>query len=152
MFLLSWLECYNDFEVVSSLNSRSPNSIFWLSWVTGLYYLFPFSILWSAIYISAFNVFLYCCCMFSENFGYFCVEIFKHFIDIRCLFSRIPADVFYIIAQVIIVMFVVTFDCSWIVFDGVDFPHATNHVIITEGQRERWRIRNSRFVCKHQVD
>ena len=37
-----------------------------------------------------------------------------------------------------VIMFVVTsFDCSWIVFDSVDFLHATNHVMITEGQRER---------------
>ena len=30
-----------------------------------------------------------------------------------------------------------TFDCSWIVFAGVDFLHTTNHIMITEGQRER---------------
>ena len=53
--------------------------------------------------------------------------------------DRFPVDVFDIIAQVIIViMFVVTtFDCSWIVFYGVDFRHATNHVMITEELRER---------------
>ena len=77
--------------------------------------------------------------MSTKNFGYFCVEIFKCFIDIRCFFDQFPVDVFYIIAQVImvIVFVVMSLDCFWIVFDGVNFPHATNHFMITEGQREK---------------
>ena len=93
--------------------------------------------------------------MSIENFGYFCVEIFKCFIDVGCFFDRFPVDVFYIIAQVtMVIMFVVkTFDCSWIVFDGVDFPHTANHVMITEGQTERLCICNiSHFLCKYLVD
>ena len=27
-------------------------------------------------------------------------------------------------------------NCSWIVFNSVDFPQATNHVVIAEGQRK----------------
>ena len=68
MFLLPWLECYNDFKVVCSLTSRSPNSIFWLSWaaVSIVHFLFQFSgqlFTWSS-----FNVFLYSWCMSIENF------------------------------------------------------------------------------------
>ena len=37
-----------------------------------------------------------------------------------------------------VIMFVVAIlDCSLFVFGGVDSPHATNLVMITEGQRER---------------
>ena len=71
----------------------------------------------------SFNVFLYCWRMTIKNFGYFCVEIFKRFIDIRCLFNQFPVDVFYITAQVsMVIMFIfTTYDCSYIIFDGVDF-------------------------------
>ena len=102
-----------------------------------IHFLFQFS--GQPFTCSSFNIFLYCWRMSIENFGYFCIEIFEHFIDIRCFYNQFPVDVFYIIAQVIMVMFVVTtLNCSWIVFDHVDFQYATNHGMITEGQRERW--------------
>ena len=153
-----WCFCFPDFQISKSLVAwpvvlRIQFTGFPELPVSVIHFLFQFSV--QPFTWSSFNVFLYCWCMSTKNFGYFCVEVFKRFIDVRCFFDRFPVDAFYIIAQVImVIMFVVTtLDCFWIVFDGVDFPHATKHVMITERQRERWRIRNiSRFVCKYQVN
>ena len=146
MFLLSWFDCCNEpFSEFDFLTFLSCRSWLFISFFNPL-----------VIHLYGFPLMFFCIvgAWLSKTFGYFCVEIFKHFIDIRCLFNQFPVDVFLYHStgqhgyNVYIHDIRLFLDHIWWCW----FFHVTNHVMITEGQRERCIHNISHFACKYQVD